>query len=402
MYVYDKLEPADGIKGKTWGPSTLHQRERPYLPALSQASPQNPTHFSKSAPNLDKKCARVAGNDSPTNASSSHSNFLGKSVDGLNIIKSNKNSHSNSTKLGSVDQLNNRYIRHDEQYDDEDDEDGGVKGCFSFISRHEDTLGKRKKHSLDSKMADSTQSPNRININSNAMSPTNALHSAAITLTSIAYAQDVGIDDERHQQKYTPDYDRVFYNKLQKSLDDILSNVYPPLEPLPRQVFDRKQFFVHPNGDDDTESSFDNGNDSSFDAGASTNQDLSQMSMDISLGERFQHESEKSSSQEIFQDDQMHSSSDTASTSRKNSVTFRSDDDSSQLSLFDIPPDRSARITGPYAIITLPPWEQSNTTPKSTTVKKDKSSYFNLNRIFKHKKNSNSDMNEQLLDETQA
>ncbi|XP_038120224.1 mitogen-activated protein kinase kinase kinase 11 isoform X2 [Culex quinquefasciatus] len=44
--------PADGIKGKTWGPSTLHQRERGHLPAL-RTTVRTP-HFSKSAPNLDK------------------------------------------------------------------------------------------------------------------------------------------------------------------------------------------------------------------------------------------------------------------------------------------------------------------------------------------------------------
>ncbi|XP_058455589.1 mitogen-activated protein kinase kinase kinase 11 isoform X2 [Malaya genurostris] len=44
--------PADGMKGKTWGPSTLHQRERGHLPAL-RTTVRTP-HFSKSAPNLDK------------------------------------------------------------------------------------------------------------------------------------------------------------------------------------------------------------------------------------------------------------------------------------------------------------------------------------------------------------
>ncbi|XP_032582521.1 mitogen-activated protein kinase kinase kinase isoform X2 [Drosophila sechellia] len=52
----------DGHKGKTWGPSTMHQRERSLLPSqLSGGQPEWPaqtsTHssFSKSAPNLDKK-----------------------------------------------------------------------------------------------------------------------------------------------------------------------------------------------------------------------------------------------------------------------------------------------------------------------------------------------------------
>ncbi|XP_032308915.1 mitogen-activated protein kinase kinase kinase isoform X2 [Drosophila ananassae] len=53
----------DGLKGKTWGPSTMHQRERSLLPnqlggsQLPEWPAQTSTHssFSKSAPNLDKK-----------------------------------------------------------------------------------------------------------------------------------------------------------------------------------------------------------------------------------------------------------------------------------------------------------------------------------------------------------
>ncbi|BFG00893.1 mitogen-activated protein kinase kinase kinase [Drosophila madeirensis] len=73
--VRDKAEPpgspsfsglrlvalTDGHKGKTWGPSTMHQRERSLLPSqLCGGQPEWPaqtsTHssFSKSAPNLDK------------------------------------------------------------------------------------------------------------------------------------------------------------------------------------------------------------------------------------------------------------------------------------------------------------------------------------------------------------
>ncbi|XP_041451763.1 LOW QUALITY PROTEIN: uncharacterized protein LOC111068976 [Drosophila obscura] len=73
--VRDKAEPpgspsfsglrlvalTDGHKGKTWGPSTMHQRERSLLPSqLGGNQPEWPaqtsTHssFSKSAPNLDK------------------------------------------------------------------------------------------------------------------------------------------------------------------------------------------------------------------------------------------------------------------------------------------------------------------------------------------------------------
>lgn len=384
------------------------------MQALSQASPQNPPHFSKSAPNLDK--SRAAGNDSPTSATSSHNNFLGKSVDGLNIIKTNNNktnnnSYSNSTKSGSVDHLNNgdRYVRHIELHDDEDDDDDdGVKsGCFSIFNRNGDSLVNRKKHSLDSKMADAPTNSNNTSSNSTAMSPISALHSATRTFVSVAYAQSVGIEDESHRPNNAPDYDRVFYRKLQKSLDNILSN--DQYQPFERVHFDREHFLVKKNGEHDSDSIFDNGNDSSFDAGTSTNQELSEKSMDLSLSER--SELDKSSSQEhIFPDESMHLSCDTASTSRKNSVTFRDDDDSLQYGLFNIPVDRSAKFTGPYAIITHPNWSnqnhdqvqnQSNVLPKSTPVKKDrkdKSAYFKL-KIFRHKKNSKSDLDEKLLDE---
>lgn len=39
--------PADGVKGKTWGPSTCHQRERGQIMS-------RPKRWSKSAPNLEK------------------------------------------------------------------------------------------------------------------------------------------------------------------------------------------------------------------------------------------------------------------------------------------------------------------------------------------------------------
>lgn len=51
--------PADGVKGKTWGPSTFHQRERVQIIRGSPSYPSSPetTSFrgwSRSAPNLEK------------------------------------------------------------------------------------------------------------------------------------------------------------------------------------------------------------------------------------------------------------------------------------------------------------------------------------------------------------
>lgn len=61
FFVLSPLVPADGVKGKTWGPSTLHQRERGAI--ISQ--PPNPAspggkRWSRSAPDLEKTPLRTA------------------------------------------------------------------------------------------------------------------------------------------------------------------------------------------------------------------------------------------------------------------------------------------------------------------------------------------------------
>ncbi|XP_044726843.1 mitogen-activated protein kinase kinase kinase 11-like [Chrysoperla carnea] len=57
--------PADGVKGKTWGPSTCHQRERGTLPSLGSPMAHYPAGrgatWSKSAPNLDKSLGIRSG-----------------------------------------------------------------------------------------------------------------------------------------------------------------------------------------------------------------------------------------------------------------------------------------------------------------------------------------------------
>lgn len=374
---------------------------RGYLPALSQTSTQDPLHFSKSAPNLDK--SRPAGNDSPTNAA--HNNFLGKSVDhGLNIIKTDKKNNNNysSTKLGSVDQLNsgNRYAIYDDD-DDDDDEDVATPGCFSFISRNDDSLMKRKKHSLDSKMVETNSNPNS---NPN---PILELHTAVKTIGSAAYIQEVGVDDESSRQNCDLDladvaYDRVFYRKMQKSLDDI-SMAYGQCQnqPFEREHFDRERFLVDPNED--------NENDSSFDAGTSTNQDFSQKSIDSN---EQNPGSDKFSSGELsYPDEQNNSSSDTASTSRKNSVTFRDDNSSAQYSLLSDASNESTnnyantKFTGQYAIIRHPNLNQSNVSSILNVASQDgvRSQERNAKkyikwRILSGKKTAKTDMNQQLLD----
>lgn len=63
--------PADGVKGRTWGPSTCHQRERSHLPTLLPSHITNPHQidssrppggaFSRSAPNLGHKHQQQLG-----------------------------------------------------------------------------------------------------------------------------------------------------------------------------------------------------------------------------------------------------------------------------------------------------------------------------------------------------
>lgn len=232
--------PTDGVpKGKTWGPSTLHSRERSHLPALTQTTSEEPTLFSKSAPNLDKSRNAAANNlANTTNASSSHNNILGTLVDDMDFMLTGHDapSNNNSNELGSADRLNNnnpnnnsilnhfnddRYTIYDYNEDDDDDDDTEKTGCFSFIGvRGDDSYMKRKKHSLDSRMTE--------------VSPENSLHIAARTVGSSAYtmAQRQTLDDDRSVRERSneppsgrnvddPPYDRVFYRTIQKSLDDI-------------------------------------------------------------------------------------------------------------------------------------------------------------------------------------
>lgn len=413
------------------------------MPALAQATTQNPTPFSKSAPNLDK--TRVAGNDSPTNASTSHNNFLGKSVDALNMIKSGKsnNNYSNTTKLGHNASKYNRYDRRTKSYrnigdvdyddDDDDDETAETVGCFSFIGRNEDTLMKRKKHSLDSKMADASPSSSA---NSNALR----------TIGVAAYAQEIeddghnvggsaGGDDDNNniddgdesRSPYTNlnnvIYDSMFYRNIQKSLDDISIGYQQQQQYLPFEEshFDRDCFFVNPSKENDNDNENENDNDdSSFDAGASTTQEMSQKSIDLSTEDN------------IYPDEQTtHSSTETpASMSRKNSVTFRDeDDDSAQYSILsDASEDsitvRKMKVMGHYAIISQSRWPNSNSNQTtlngnsnssnarisnlsnvsqklSNPLKKDwkeKKSYMSWN-ILGRKKGPKAEMDEQLLDD---
>lgn len=187
LHAHQFVVPADGIKGKTWGPSTLHQRERGHLPALRPTA--RTPHFSKSAPNLDK--SRTAGGAGSTSlggggsvSSSSRHDILGKSDEVLN------KSHSSASSAPR------NFPKYDNDEDEEDDDIEMTNGCFGFI-RAEDSsnYSKHKKYSLDSTLDQMYGVELR--------SPEDSNGSAGSQISS------------------QPTYDRVFYREIQKSLDNI-------------------------------------------------------------------------------------------------------------------------------------------------------------------------------------
>uniref|UniRef100_A0A1A9W8T6 mitogen-activated protein kinase kinase kinase n=1 Tax=Glossina brevipalpis TaxID=37001 RepID=A0A1A9W8T6_9MUSC len=95
----------DGFKGKTWGPSTVHQRERSNLHTTLRspewhANVNTHSSFSKSAPNLDKKTTRLQqqqqqlqnGCSQPTSPTVPHSSAT--------FIKNGFNIHQQSPSSG--------------------------------------------------------------------------------------------------------------------------------------------------------------------------------------------------------------------------------------------------------------------------------------------------------------
>lgn len=246
--------PTDGIKGKTWGPSTLHQRERGYLPALRPTVRAPP--FSKSAPNLDKTRSAVS-------ASSSRNEILGKSHDeGLNKIilnNSNRNNrkylntfnddenHSNNfINSNKTQNLNNTYKQKhnlnvneysdvdddddddvtnnenvdviDHVVDDDDDEDDEieVRGCWSFI-RNDDNYSKNSSSTL---ISNNSSSHFSIRNKNSSNSHNYSLDSKTIVKKSVV---KIGSKDINNKNIDDVNYDRVFYRTIQKSLDDIFS-----------------------------------------------------------------------------------------------------------------------------------------------------------------------------------
>ncbi|KAM7349435.1 mitogen-activated protein kinase kinase kinase slipper isoform 2-T8 [Cochliomyia hominivorax] len=112
----------DGFKGKTWGPSTVHQRERCHLNTAIHstewhaANVTNSTSFSKSAPNLDKKAAAIrqqqqqqqqqqnSCNTSPSSPTINNGYNLNHSLHHLNNSHSNLNASTSITTISPTGQ----------------------------------------------------------------------------------------------------------------------------------------------------------------------------------------------------------------------------------------------------------------------------------------------------------
>ncbi|XP_023291422.2 mitogen-activated protein kinase kinase kinase isoform X3 [Lucilia cuprina] len=109
----------DGFKGKTWGPSTVHQRERCHLQTAIHstewhaANVNSNSSFSKSAPNLDKKAAAIRQQQqhntsnttpsSPNNGYNPHNNA--HSMQQLSTTTTQGIIQTVGTTLGSVSTL---------------------------------------------------------------------------------------------------------------------------------------------------------------------------------------------------------------------------------------------------------------------------------------------------------
>lgn len=188
-YLIKYLVPADGgVKGKTWGPSTVHQKERVNLPVFKQDI--EVPNFSKSAPDLDK--ARIC---TPSSTNSSY-NELGKSYDeGLSTI-SRPNYLENNVLSGNG--CNDRMFKLDNNDFSQDK---------SKINKNNN-----KKYSLDSR------------IENNGRQLTNR----QLKLShSFDEEGSMGYNNVVYNNNESLTYDRIFHRKIQKSLELLTSYENP-------------------------------------------------------------------------------------------------------------------------------------------------------------------------------
>uniref|UniRef100_A0A182MKN3 mitogen-activated protein kinase kinase kinase n=1 Tax=Anopheles culicifacies TaxID=139723 RepID=A0A182MKN3_9DIPT len=201
--------PGDTIKGKTWGPSTLHQRERSHLPTMRPSA--RPQQFSKSAPNLDKSRATVMS------ASSSRHEILGKSHDdGLHAIGANRNYSRTNTTTTCSSNDNNSNINRNRMHNTFQhyhttvprtvDSNNGV--CSSNRSNH---LQHSNPHHLHHIHTD----------NGRAQSEASVLVSSSNG--SEEWSDRTRHDTDKSVSQVVVEYDRVFYKTMIQSIENIFS-----------------------------------------------------------------------------------------------------------------------------------------------------------------------------------
>lgn len=182
--------PADGVKGKTWGPSTCHQRERGTLPSLGTPMAHCPAGrgaaWSKSAPNLDKSLSGLqyrSGSSSGSGYTQLSASLLhqspthvltpGGTLAAAGSVTSHDLGNKNNNKL-----LTQYYIQNVQ------------KTCSSvdiknFCKQFDSTTQQTKQHSTN----DCLSFPRKIPFFSSSSNNTSS--------------DDVGIDDSRGSRKFS-------------------------------------------------------------------------------------------------------------------------------------------------------------------------------------------------------
>lgn len=259
------------IKGKTWGPSSLHQqRERGFLPALR---PTERLHnLVKSAPNLENK--------SRSSASTSTDNILGNSEGDLDKLLTTNNHNNNhyihtNTDYHSIsferveliedDDENNmtmssttsvmtynsdKYSPHDQSIDEDeiDSDDNRTVGCFSFVGNNSSYRNENK--SKTKAKLFKLQKNNSTELEDKQLLP-------AFEKKSKIFPRKNSSDTKKKIQfaeteivAATAEIDTTFYKKLQKSLDAIES--YPFEEPYQEEeVYSSRPKKVYSKSNDD-------------------------------------------------------------------------------------------------------------------------------------------------------
>ncbi|ETN64395.1 mixed lineage kinase [Anopheles darlingi] len=201
--------PGDGIKGKTWGPSTLHQRERSYLPAMRPSV--RPQQFSKSAPNLDKSRAAV---HCPSTSAANR-----------NYAPSYDHNTTSSNHSNRIIRNHNNNLPHNILHHTTTTTSGAPIGSASSNPVH---VGSPSSQVVGSSPS-SYHSPHVTDRNggSQVQSAGGSSSSRAPLYSTQVSEPDRGSQqqqqDDAQAQEAGPMYDRVFYRAMMKSLDNIFS-----------------------------------------------------------------------------------------------------------------------------------------------------------------------------------